>query len=74
MWGDDVGPNDESCVGEVVFGDYLCDTGAGACVSLCVIELLAVAAHTRHALYCKDIHLGTHKFTHTHAHNTHRHR
>lgn len=23
-------PSDESCVGEVVFGDYLCDTGAGS--------------------------------------------
>ncbi len=23
------GPNDESCLGEVTFGDYLCNTGAG---------------------------------------------
>ncbi|KAF5835993.1 hypothetical protein DUNSADRAFT_6609 [Dunaliella salina] len=33
------GPNDESCVGEVVFGDYLCDTGAGTDDASTVIDI-----------------------------------
>eukprot|EP00983_Pelagomonas_calceolata_P061941 1147048-Pelagomonas_calceolata.AAC.3 len=33
------GPNDESCVGEVVFGDYLCDTGAGTDDASSIIDI-----------------------------------
>eukprot|EP00983_Pelagomonas_calceolata_P043095 1138769-Pelagomonas_calceolata.AAC.1 len=33
------GPNDESCVGAVAFGDYLCDTGAGTDDASSVIDI-----------------------------------
>ncbi len=33
------GPNDESCVGEVTFGDYLCNTGAGTDDAASIISI-----------------------------------
>jgi hypothetical protein len=36
---EDAGPNDDTCVGEVVFGDYLCNTGAGTDDASSVIDI-----------------------------------